>query len=123
MKIKKIHNKGNHLIIDGFSNAELDNKKFIKELMLKLTKQIKTKPITPAIITYHKAKAKQESGVTGLIGLAESSITIHTYPYKKWFCLDIFTCNEFNTRKTIEFLKKQLKITKYKTKLLKRGFY
>ncbi len=123
--IKKIHNKGNHLIIDGTSNAKLDNKKFIKNFITELTKKINTTPISKPLIKKYKAKSKDktQNGITATILLAESNITIHTYPKHKFFCLDIFSCKEFPIDKTINYITKKLQITKYKKKLLKRGFY
>ncbi len=121
MKIKKIHNKGNHLILDGFSDANLEQTKFIKNFLIESTKKIKMKAISKPIVLYHKAKEPKESGVTGTIILAESNITIHTYPEKKWFALDIFSCKEFDINKTMRYLIKKLKISKYKKMILKRG--
>ena len=33
MNVKVLHGQGNHLILDGFSEAEIDNKNFIKEFL------------------------------------------------------------------------------------------
>ncbi len=123
MKIKKLHNQGNHLILDGSSKAELDDIKMIEKLLLELAKRIKMTPISEPLVVYHQAKDKSESGVTGTILLAESNITIHTYPAKSWFCLDIYSCKEFPIKEVTNFLKKELKIKAFKSQLLKRGFY
>jgi S-adenosylmethionine decarboxylase len=123
MKIKKLHNQGNHLILDGFSNQNLDDDEYIKTFLINLTKKIKMHAISKPLVINHKAKQESESGVTGIIILAESNITIHTYPNKKWFCLDVYSCNEFEIDETIDYLIKELKITKYKKRILKRGFY
>ena len=121
MKIKKLHGKGNHLIFDGFSGRDIGNVGFIKDFLNELTKKIKMTAISKPLVLNHKAKNKNESGVTGVIILAESNITIHTYPEKKWFCLDIFSCNEFEINQIIKYLIKELDIIKYKLKILKRG--
>ena len=123
MFIKKIHGLGNHLVIDAFSDAELDSAKFIKSFIIELVDKINMTPISKPLVIDYKAKNPMESGVTATIILAESNITIHTYPEKKWFALDIFSCNEFEIDKTMEYLIEKLKITKHKKNLLKRGFY
>ena len=123
MKINKLHNQGNHLILDGFSNQDLDNKEYIKDFLINLTKKIKMHALSKPIVISHKAKQESESGITGTIILKESNITIHTYPNKKWFCLDIYSCKEFELDNTINYLIKELKITKHKKRILKRGFY
>jgi S-adenosylmethionine decarboxylase len=124
--IKKIHGKGNHLILDGYSKSEILNKKTkMKTFIKKLTKEISMTAISkPLVLNYKsKTKDKNQNGITATIILAESNITIHSYPHFNFFCLDIFSCNEFPITKTINFLTKELHITKYKKKLIKRGFY
>lgn len=121
MKVKTYHKKGNHLILDGYSNKNLDDKKEIKKFLNKTVKQIKMKALSKPYVKKYNAPVKSESGITGTIILAESNITIHTYPQKKWFALDIFSCKEFNINKTLKYLKKELGITNYKSKLLRRG--
>ena len=123
MEINKLHGQGNHLILDGFSEETLGNYEFIKIFLLDLVEKIKMNAISKPLVINHKAKEESESGITGIIILAESNITIHTYPYKGWFCLDIYSCKEFDVKQTIKYLIKELKITKYKSRLLKRGFY
>ena len=123
--LKKIHGEGNHLIIDGYSEADLNDAAFIERFMLDLVAKIKMTPISKALIIDYKSKCKDylQDGITGTIILAESNITIHTYPQYKFFCLDLFSCNEFPLEKTIKFIKQRLKLKSYKKQLLKRGFY
>lgn len=120
MKVKIIHGHGNHLIVDGYSNAKIGSREFIKYFLINLTEKIKMKPISEPLVLYYKAEDNLESGVTGVIILAESSITMHTYPNKKLFFLDIFSCNEFDIDSTLNFLIDELKIDNYKKKILKR---
>lgn len=122
MKVKQIHGHGNHLIFDGFSEGDIGNVDFIKEFLVNLAEKIKMNAISKPFVLSHDAEDEFESGVTGTIILAESNITIHTYPKKKWLCLDIYSCKEFDIRKTINYLIKKLSIIKYKRKVLRRGF-
>jgi|TARA_B100001971_G_scaffold183797_1_gene182034 S-adenosylmethionine decarboxylase len=125
--IKKLHGKGNHLIIDGYSSSNklLKDVEGIKKLLINLPKKIGMRAISRPLVIAYKAKSKDNSqnGITGTVILAESNITIHTYPKFNFFCLDIFSCNEFPIKNTIDYLTNKLKIIKYEKKLLKRGFY
>lgn len=120
MKISKLHGLGNHLVFDGYSEADLDSVKFVKSFIEKTVKEIGMRPISDTLVLYHEAEDPMESGVTGTIILAESNITIHTYPKKEWFCLDIFSCNEFDVYKTLNYVKKELKVKRFDYKLLVR---
>lgn len=123
MKVTKLHNQGNHLMIDGFFSSDLKNCKFIEEFLIKLTEKIGMTAISNPLVVDHVANEESESGITGTIILSESNITIHTYPNKKWLSLDIYSCKEFNIDSTIAFIVDKLKITKFKKTFLKRGFY
>jgi S-adenosylmethionine decarboxylase len=123
MNIKELHKQGNHLIFDGSAEADLNNLDFIKQFILDLVDVVDMHPISEPFVMYHKAEKDEESGVTGVIILAESSITIHTYPSRKWFSLDLYSCNEFELDKTKQFIRDRLKVTDYSTKTLRRGFY
>ena len=110
-------------MIDGFSSGKLNDLKFIEKFLLELSKEIKMNVISEPLVINHVANEELESGITGTIILAESNITIHTYPKKKWFALDIYSCKEFEIDSTLNYLINKLKITKFKKNFFKRGFY
>lgn len=61
-------------------------------------------------------------GVTGVIVVAESHLSIHTWPEHKYAAVDFFTCNEqmdYNAAYT--FLGKALQSTTNDLKTIKRG--
>ena len=125
MKIKKIHGKGNHLIADCFSCSSkiLASKKEITKILNELPEIIGMRKISNPLVLYHRAKRKSESGVTGIIILAESNITIHTYPEKNFVSVDVYSCKEFDIGAAMQYLKEKFKFKKLKKHIIKRGFY
>ena len=123
MRVKIIHGLGNHLILDGFAEGDLDSEEFVKSLLVDCVYEVGMKVISKPLVLNYDAEDESESGVTGVIVLAESNITIHTYPKKKYFCFDLFSCNEFDIDHVINFLNKKLGLSKCEIKLLKRGLY
>ena len=125
MKIKTIHGKGSHLLLDGFCKEEnnLDSIEKIKEFLIDLCNEINmTRLIEPVVVNYEGHPLEDENGVTGFVIIAESHISIHTYPSKDYFTLDIYSCNEFEIEPIIHFVKKELNLKKGKYKIVKRGF-
>lgn len=61
------------------------------------------------------------NGVTVLIMLSESHISIHTYPEKGACMIDCFTCGSPNPEIAINYLIDSLKPTKIYTKKIQRG--
>ena len=58
---------------------------------------------------------------TSVYLLAESHLTIHTWPENKYIALDIFTCGDSNTLKIVEELLEIIKPETYKIQKIKRG--
>lgn len=62
-------------------------------------------------------------GVSGVVIIEESHLTIHTWPEKGYAAVDIFTCGEkMNPWKAQQFLEKALKCRSSQSKMLERGF-
>lgn len=61
-------------------------------------------------------------GVTCLLLLSESHLSIHTWPEHKFVSMDIFTCgSKCNPAKAIEYLKRILLPEDCKIRFIKRG--
>ena len=80
----------------------LNDESFIKETLEEASKEAKCEVLK---IETHKFEPQ---GVTGYALLAESHISIHTWPEKGIAKCDIFTCNSANDPlAAIEYLKKR----------------
>jgi len=125
MEVQKKHGKGNHLVTDCFDCEAkiLGDKDEISRILVELTEIIRMRAISKPLVIYHKARQKSESGVTGTIFLAESNITIHTYPAKNFVSVDIYSCKEFDIDSAIGYMEKKFKFKKLKKHIIKRGFY
>ena len=69
---------------------------------------------------YYEHKEKEESGITGFIIIADSHISVHTYPFKKSLYLDLFSCKGFDFKQVINYIKERFKPEKLAKKLIKR---
>ena len=72
-------------------------------------------------ILAEKAHKFEPQGFTGLLLLAESHLSIHTYPESSYAAIDVFTCGGGITKKAIDYLKTVLQPTKVKETLIQRG--
>lgn len=62
-------------------------------------------------------------GVTGIILLAESHISIHTWPEKKFAAIDIFMCGKCDPEDAEKIIMMMFKPDRVEKNLLLRGFY
>jgi S-adenosylmethionine decarboxylase len=60
-------------------------------------------------------------GITGVVILSESHMSIHTWPEKNYCAIDVFMCGECDPRETLKVLDEYFQSTYSKIDLLKRG--
>lgn len=60
-------------------------------------------------------------GVSGVVIIMESHLTIHTWPEFEYAAVDIFTCGNMETDKGIDFLFEKLGAAVKNVRLIKRG--
>lgn len=110
---------GIHTLVELFGcdyNIINDVKK-IKEIMVEAAKATRAQIIKTA---FHKFNPH---GVSGVVVIAESHLTIHSWPEHGYAAVDIFTCSPLmKLEKALKYLKKNLKASKIIRVEIKRGF-
>lgn len=109
---------GKHITADmyGCKFSDLNNIEFIKSAMLAA---IRESNMTLLDFSYHKFEPQ---GLTALALLAESHMSVHTYPELGFAAIDVFTCGEQSRPdKAIRIIKECLHPEKLKTTNIKRG--
>ena len=81
----------------------LDDEEFIRMLLYRATKECKATLLNLAV---HKFDPQ---GVTGIAMLAESHISIHTWPEKGQAAVDIYTCGDCDPQLGCDFIISELK--------------
>lgn len=108
---------GPHLILDGrgASKERLDNVQFLHDLLDELPPKIGMTKIMPPYVF------RVEEGLSGIVLIAESHISIHTFPAEGRFNLDLFSCKEFDVEQAVAHLLAALEPECYEQVLLSRG--
>jgi len=124
MKVTKLHGRGNHLVLDcyGCDRRSINSKKTISSMLNELPELIGMKRISKPHIVEYEAEQEPESGITGFVLLAESHISIHTYPKKGYFAFDIFSCREFDINKAMNYVRNKFRIKRIRRNIVKRGY-
>ena len=114
--IKKI--LANHQIID-FYNCDKDilsNSSLVKSYF------VKSAELANATIVSQKFHEFSPYGLTGVLVITESHISIHTWPEYGYAAIDVFSCcDKLDHKRLVESLKGSLKAEKVKSKSIKRG--
>ena len=115
-----MHALGRHVLVELYDCNEelLNNPQFIEEQMLKAAEKSK------ATVVSSSAHHFNPFGVSGVVVIAESHITIHTWPEHHYAAVDIFTCGETVDPWTISHhLEEALDCKKISQSEIKRGLF
>ena len=110
-------NVGKQSTIDIYDcKADIDNLDLIKSILVESAKEANLHVVD---VIFHKF---EPIGISGVVILAESHITIHTWPEYKFVACDAFTCGtNMNPRSVLEIISEKLGSNKYNIKDFSRG--
>ena len=94
MKHVKNAHMGDHLLAEVY-NVPFDKLNDAEEIEKVCVSALQTEKLTILNVFTHKFEPQ---GVTCLISLAESHLSVHTYPEKGCVAIDIFTCGNKKPR-------------------------
>lgn len=100
---KATKSAGIHILLDFYGAKNINSMKFVKKSLVEAIRASKFKLIK---INLHKFSPH---GVSGVAIIAESHISIHTWPEYNFAAIDIFVCGGKNARPAIKSLKKAFK--------------
>jgi len=119
----KVTLNGSHLMMDCFGCPEekLGDEEGIRSFLSELPSQLSMrKLIEPNIVCYSGNGSWDKGGITGFMLIAESHVSIHTFPDYGFFSADVYSCKPFDTEKAIEIAKKYFQFTDANIKTAKR---
>lgn len=117
------HSSGKHMICDikEIKNYELlNNSEKIRKLLDNICEKYNYTILNKIEHQF------QPQGLTMLYLLSESHISIHTFPEREYFALDIYTCRHYNDNTVYEeiynYLVKEFKAKKENPLIIDRNF-
>lgn len=116
---------GSHLTIDGSLGdfEKLNNKEYIRKFLEDLPDIIGMKKIYgPVVVEVGPQNERDSGGFSGFVMIAESHISIHTFPKKRFATLDCYTCQGSLKKKYIvERIMEMFGFEEVEVHYLKRG--
>lgn len=109
---------GKHVILDcyGCDEQSIKDQTFIEAI---LCQAAETAGATVLHTYFHKFDKGE--GVTGVIALSESHISIHTWPEYNYMAIDIFMCGKCDPRDSVDYIISTMVIERYIITDLERG--
>jgi S-adenosylmethionine decarboxylase len=84
--------------------AVLDDLNACFTLLDELPQRIGMTKITQPYVFRYAGKVPEDEGITGVTIIAESHISLHTYPRKNFAFVDLFSCKPFDVTAAKEYV-------------------
>jgi S-adenosylmethionine decarboxylase len=97
---KQTYGYGPHLMLDlnDCNPAILDDLEACFRLLNELPEIVGMTKITQPYLFRYSGLIPEDEGITGVTIIAESHISLHTYPRKKYAFVDLFSCKPFDVQ-------------------------
>ena len=112
-----------HLVIDGYGGDPdcLGSAELLYEFLTDYPDRIDmTRVAPPQVYTYRGQKA-EDWGLSGFVLIAESHITVHTFPERGYVNVDIFSCKWFDAEAALPAVKGLFGLSEVESRVLERG--
>ena len=112
-----------HLVVDGYG-AEPD-KLTDEDLLLRFLDEYPavigmTKMAPPQVYTY-RGRVPDDWGLSGFVLIAESHISVHTFPSRAYINIDIFSCKEFDPAASLRDVEETFSLPQVRVWTMERG--
>lgn len=107
---------GTHLIIDIWEARRIDDLAHVRETLLAAARAANA-----TVLNVDLHHFNENDGVSGVVVLAESHISIHSWPEVSYAALDIFTCGDSRPHAALPVLAEAFQTDRIQTQEIRRG--
>jgi S-adenosylmethionine decarboxylase len=105
----------------GCERRKLEDMSLISTVLDGMPDAIGMTKIMPPYVFRYSGAVHEDWGVSGIVLIAESHISIHTFPDKGFISVDIFSCKDFDTDFATDYMVRAFGIKDVEKQLLQRG--
>ena len=112
-----------HLAVDGYGGdpSKLQDVKLISSFLDEHPSAIGMTKIVPPLVCTYRGETPEDWGVSGFVLIAESHISIHTFPDRGYLSIDVFSCKEFDPSPSVDEVKAAFSLQEVRVWTLDRG--
>jgi S-adenosylmethionine decarboxylase len=116
---------GEHITIDGYGGdpERLNDEEAVRSTLTELCDALRMSPLMkPVVISAPDNHLKDPGGWSAFVMIAESHISIHTFPKRRFVSADVYTCqNGMDQEYVTNYFKQKFKLEEVETHFIKRG--
>ncbi len=125
MNNKNCCNFGEHLTLDGYKGRleKLNDKELVLKCLNELPELLEMKKLAEPEVYFASGNGKNDcGGWSGFVVIAESHISIHTFPKRGFVSIDVYTCKAGMNQKFIaDYFIREFELQDIETHFLTRG--
>lgn len=112
-----------HVIVDGFGGdpEQLADENVVSAILESYPERMGMTKIAPPTVVRYRGTKPEDWGVSGYVMIAESHISVHTFPERNLIWADIFSCKDFDAAPVVDDLRRRFALRDVKTTTLERG--
>ena len=112
-----------HLTIDGYGGdrERLSSESLVRSLLDTYPAEINMTKISEPFVLEYTGEKPEDWGVTGFVIIAESHISVHTFPDHGYVWVDIFSCKAFEADGAVDRIVETFGLTHVTTDIHDRG--
>jgi S-adenosylmethionine decarboxylase len=107
----------------GCDQEKLQDMALIYEFLNDYPDRIHMTRIMPPYVFRYEGLKPEDWGYSGFVLIAESHISLHTFPEKGYLSLDIFSCKQFDAEAAVAHVKEIFGVEKVEINILDRGLH
>lgn len=113
-----------HVTLDGYGGdpQRLADEALVRDVLDRCPDHIQMTKITPPYVCRYVGPKPEDWGISGFVIIAESHISIHTFPERRSVWIDIFSCKGFDAEAAIAYMREQFRLERVDVHMLERGF-
>lgn len=114
---------GPHLMLDchGCNPDKIADLSYIFNFLDELPDKIGMTKITQPYVFPYSGLVPEDKGVTGIVIIAESHLSFHSFTEKDYFFFDLFSCMPFDMERTRKFVLDVFEVKEADTHYIERG--
>jgi len=112
-----------HVIVDGFGGDPdlLADENVVRAILDQYPQEMGMTKIAPPTVVRYSGSKPEDWGVSGYVMIAESHISLHTFPERCLIWADIFSCKAFDVAPIVDDLRRRFSLREMQVNMLERG--
>lgn len=114
---------GPHLMLDcrKCNLDKISDVAYVFEVLNSLPDRIGMTKITQPYVFPYSGLVPEDKGVTGIVVIAESHLSFHSFIEKDYFFFDLFSCKPFDVAEARQFIMEAFEVQEVETHYVERG--